>query len=97
MGRMGVMGLLLVAFCGCSYVRVYDKERRAGFSAAMPAWPWQDSSKVIDRVNVSAKTNSFTASVRGLNESEVTSTNSVNLVEAVTKGAIEGALKAVKP
>lgn len=86
-----------VVMTGCSYVRVYDKERRAGFSASMPAWPWQDSTRVIDRVNVSAKTNSFTASVRGLDESESTSTNAAAMIEAVSKGAIEGAVKALKP
>jgi hypothetical protein len=103
MGMMRVMrvmlglALLVGCFSGCAYVRVYDKEKQVGFSSMMPAWPWQDSTAVIDRVQFSAKTNTFTASVRGLNETEVTNTNSAALVQAVTQGAIEGALKALVP
>lgn len=86
----------LLGSCGCSAVRAYDKGRQAGFSAIMPAWPWQDSARVIERMNVSSKTNGFTASIRGLNDTEVTSTNAAALIESVSKGAIEGAISALK-
>lgn len=82
--------------CGCSVVKVYDKERKAGFTALVPAYPWQDSYRVIERMNVSSRSNGFTASIRGLNDTEVTSTNAAALIESVSKGAIEGALNALK-
>ncbi len=88
--------LLLLLADGCAYVRVYDKERQAGFSSMMPAWPWQDSTRVIDRMNLSAKTNGFTASIRGMTEQEVTSTNAVNFVESVVSSAVSAAIKAAK-
>lgn len=75
---------------GCAHVSV----TRDGFSAITPAWPWQDSTRVIDRLNVSTKTNAFTASVRGLNESEQTSSNAVLIIQAVTEAAIRAAAKA---
>jgi len=88
--------LLILPFLvqSCSYVSA----NRDGFRAYMPVYPWQDSTRLIERMSVSTGTNRFTASVRGLSETDVTSTNAVHLIEAVTKGAMEGAVKAlVKP
>ncbi len=77
---------------GCSYVTV----KREGFSAVMPAWPWQDSTRALERLNISSKTNSFTASVRGLNDSENTSTNTADLFKKGIEGAVQGAVSALK-
>lgn len=89
--------LALVLLCsGCAYVRVYDHNSHSGFSSMMPAYPWQDSTQIINRMNLSVKTNgAFTASIRDLNAAEVTSSNSVHLIEAASRGAIEGAIKAL--
>lgn len=81
------------ALCGCTYVRVYDNQRQAGFSSMMPAWPWQDSTRILDKMNVSAKTNSFTASVRGLADTETTSTNAVAGVAEIVSAAVRAAVK----
>ena len=86
-------GVALLLFTGCAYVRVYDEQRHAGFSSMMPSWPWQDSTRVLDRMNVSSKTNSFTASVRGLNDSETTSTNTVSAVAEIVSAAVRAAVK----
>lgn len=67
---------------------------RAGFTSVTPAWPWQDSSRVLDRMNLSAKTNSFTASLRGLAETENTSTNAAAIVQSVVSAAVSAAIGA---
>lgn len=95
--RLPLFAMALLLLPGCAYVRAYDHERQAGFSSMMPAWPWQDSMAIIEKMNISSGTNKFTASIRGLNEQEVTSTNAAAMIEAVSKGAIEGAIKALKP
>ena len=89
--------LLVLILPGCSFVSAYDKERGTGFRAVMPAWPWQDSARVVDRINVSSKTNSFTASIHGLNDTETTSTNAVNLLESAVGAAVGAAVRAVAP
>ncbi len=89
--------LVGVLMTGCAYVKVYDKERQSGFSSVMPAWPWQDSTAVIERMQISSKSNSFTASVRGLSEGENTSTNMVSLVNGAVGAAVSAAVKSVAP
>lgn len=89
--------LLSVGSVGCAYVKMYDNDRKAGFVSVVPAWPWQDSMRSLDRMNVSAKTNGFTASLRGLQDSETTSTNAVDLVGKVTEAAVSAAIRSVKP
>jgi hypothetical protein len=82
----------------CAFVRVYDKETGSGFSSVVPAWPWQDSSTIVGRMNLSVRTNgAFTASIRELNQDETTNTNMVNLIQAVAEGAVIGTMKALKP
>jgi len=95
------MRLLIVLFSvtlvsGCAYVRIHNRETGTGFSAVVPAYPWQDATASFSRMNISVKTNgSFTASIRDLSQEEITSTNATALIEAVSKGAIEGAVKAL--
>ena len=60
-GPLMLLGLVtasvLALGSGCAYVKVYDKERQSGFSSVMPAWPWQDSTAVIERMQISSKSN----------------------------------------
>lgn len=91
---MKLLFLALVCLvCGCSNIRVYDETRQAGFTATIPAWPWQDSTRVIERMNLSSKTNAFTASMRGLNETETTSTNATSIVTDIVGAAVRAAIK----
>ncbi len=83
-------------FTGCSTVRITDKDAGVTFTAIMPAWPWQNSQRVLERMNLSARTNgTFTASIRGLTESETTSTNFPSIIEAIVAGAVKGAVGAI--
>lgn len=78
---------------GCSTVKVYDDNRAVGFTATIPSWPWQDSTRVIDRMNLSARTNGFTASMRGLNEEQSTSTHATQLVTDIVAAVVRAAVK----
>ncbi len=89
------IALLVLLLCGCNTVSVNDPNSGVAFRATMMAWPWQDSSRIMERMNLSSKGSNFTASIRGLTESEVTSTNFQNLVEAVMAGAVRGAISAM--
>jgi hypothetical protein len=86
----------LLSVTGCAYVSVYDDQKQAGFKSVVPAWPWQDSTRVLDKMNVSSKTNAFTASVRGLSDSETTSTNTVDLVSKTVSAAVSAAVTSAK-
>jgi len=88
--------LAVLLLIGCARVRVYDDSKQAGFVATTPAWPWQDSTRVLDKLNLSSKTNSFTASVRGLSESESTSTNTTEFISAVVGAAVRAGISAAK-
>ncbi len=81
---------------GCAYVKAYDDQRQAGFKTVMPAWPWQDTTAVLDRMNVSSKSNSFTASVRGLSESDTISTNVADIAGKITGAAVSAIVGGVK-
>jgi hypothetical protein len=94
---VGVAVASLFLLGGCTSVKVYDDQRQAGFRAVMPAYPWQDSTAVLERLNISARSNTFTVSVRGFSESENTSTNAVNLVTGVVGAAVGAAIQAAKP
>jgi len=99
---MVLTGLLfLLLFTGCSVVRIANKTpagQETTFTAYVPGWPWQDSAQVLAKMNLSAKTNAFTASLRDLSESETTSTNAAALVNGIVNAAVSAAVKAtVKP
>ena len=84
---------LLLLLTGCNTARIADDNRGVVFSAKMVAWPWQDSQRTIDRLNLSARGTNFTTSLRGLSEQETTSTNLSSLVESVAAGVARGVTK----
>lgn len=90
------LALILLLTSSCAYIRLTNKETGTGFSAVLPAYPWQDATAAFSRMNISVKTNgAFTASIRDLSQSETTSTNAAAMIEAVSRGAVEGAVKAL--
>ncbi|MFO1487955.1 MAG: hypothetical protein U1F65_05720 [Verrucomicrobiota bacterium] len=100
-GALSVVAL--ICFCGviftpgCTAVKIYDPTTgQPAVSAVSPAWPWQDSFRSLKGLTVTAKTNNFAARVSGLDESQVTSTNAVDLVSKVTGAAVSAAVQAAK-
>jgi len=88
-------GLLAFSLTGCSFVRVSDPQTgHIVINAAVPAWPWQDSTRTIQGLTATSKTNNFAAKVSGLEESQTTSTNAVALIQAVVSAAVGAAIKA---
>lgn len=88
----------LPALAGCSMMRISNAAPNGStttVTAYVPAWPWQDSSKTIEKLTVSARakqdTNYFSASLKGLDETETTSTNAGSLIESVIGAAIRAA------
>lgn len=91
--------LATLALCsGCSVIRVSNDKvtgERTHVTCYVPAWPWQDSTKSIEKLTVYSRTNYFSSSLSGLDESQATSSNAVGLIQAVTAGAVSGAVRAV--
>lgn len=81
-----------LVLASCSSVTIEDQTRQVRFSAVMPAWPWQDSLRAVERVNLSARTNTTTFSIRGLTEQETGATNLPTLLEAVVTAAVRAAV-----
>jgi hypothetical protein len=79
---------------GCSRVTIQSES--AKFAAIMPAWPWQDSTRAIEKMNLSAKGTNFTASLSGLNDTETTSTNATRMLTDVVGAVVGAAVKAAK-
>lgn len=96
--RKGIAACLffaLVLFAsGCSYVRICDDQGRTLARASMPAWPWQDSTRAIERLNITKRGTNFTVSLKGLEDAEKASTNMVFFEGLGT--AIGTAVKAAK-
>ena len=86
---MKPLAFLSLFLCGCNTVSIHHQD--VTFSARVVAWPWQDSQRTIDRLNLAAKGTNFTASLRGLTESETTSTNFNALVQSVVGAAVRAA------
>jgi len=83
----------LLCLIGCmSTVSIEDRNRGVMFRASVPVMPWQDSLRVIDRMNMSAKGSNFTASLRGLTDSETISTNAVDFFERGISAAVRAAI-----
>ncbi len=92
MKHLSLLVLAALLCAGCEVVRVNER----GITAYAPAWPWQDSMRAIERVNLSNRTNNFTAAMRGMSDSETISTNAVDLVERVVGAAVKAAIAGVK-
>lgn len=91
---MKTISILFAALlCGCSTVSIHDRQRGISFTAIVPAWPWQDSAKTIDHLTLSARGTNFSASLRGISDSEVTNTNSAAMLGEVIGIAIRTAIR----
>jgi hypothetical protein len=97
-GAAALLLALLVLIPGCSVIRVSNDKvtgEATRVTCYVPAWPWQDSTKSIEKLTVYSRTNYFSSSLSGLDESQQTSSNAVGLIQAVTAGAVSGAVRAV--
>lgn len=91
--------LFLLLLAGCSSVRVESvaaNGTRTVASALVPAYPWQDAAQVIQRLNASATTNRSTLSLRDVNQSEITNTNTLNFFKEAIAAVVEAAIKSAK-
>jgi hypothetical protein len=85
---------------GCSLVTVHNVRPDGTKTIArlmVPAYPWQDSAKSLERLTVSSRTNYFQTSLRGYDEAESTSSNSAHLVESLGAAMMRGAVQVLKP
>lgn len=95
----------IITLSGCAVVSIHEPTSgKIAFRSWSPAWPWQDSTKVLQKAMVTQRDNSntnkypnFMGSLAGFNESETTSTNAVALIEGVVSSAVSAAIKSVKP
>ena len=88
--------LVLLILNGCAAISIHnvEGEKRTITRVYVPAWPWQDSQQIVDRMTIASKTNGiFNLSLRA-SENEQTNTN---LVGIVVGAAVSSAVKAVKP
>lgn len=93
--QTGFTVAVALAFTGCmSTVRIEDENRGVRFVASVPAWPWQNSMRLLDKMNLSARGTNFTASLRGLTETETTDTNTVRMIESIVGAAVGSAIRA---
>lgn len=94
--------LLWISLCllaGCSSVRVESTGPNGTHTVAkalVPAWPWQDSAQVVQRLNASAATNRSTISLRDVNQSEIANTNTLNFFKEAIAAVVETAIKSAK-
>jgi hypothetical protein len=82
-----LMIISLVLLCGCAAITVanVDGPKTTRTSIYVPAWPWQNSQQIVERFNLSSKTNAFTLSLK----SSQTETGDTNFWTGV--GVIVGA------
>jgi hypothetical protein len=94
--HLAAAALLALPLIGCSTVRIEDA-RGVRFVARVPAWPWQDSLRALERLNISTRTNGTTTiAIRGLNETEATGSNAVELVSRTAGAVVRAAIEAAK-
>ena len=84
-------------FTGCAMVNVASIKPNEKITArvVIPAWPWQDSRQVVDRLSLSVSTNRLTYGLRA-EQAETTSTNFANILEGVVGAAVKAAVTAAK-
>lgn len=88
----------LVTLSGCAVISIHDPStNKVAFRVWAPAWPWQDSTDAIKKLNISSRTNHFTASLANLDATQTTSSNAVALIESAVGAAVTAAVKAAKP
>lgn len=91
--------LFLLLLAGCSSVHIESvaaNGTRTIATATVPAWPWQDSAQVVQRLNASAATNRSTISMRDVTQSEITNTNTLNFFKEAIAAVVEAAIKSAK-
>lgn len=98
---VAIIGILLFLFAlinsGCSSVTVTNTRPDGSivkFSATLPAYPWSDVNKSLDKLNLSAATNKTTLSIRGLTEETTGATNFISVIGAVAQGVAQGVMSA---
>ncbi len=90
-----IVAAALVLGCGCNSLNLTTPDG-SKVTGHIVAWPWQDSSAALQKVFVTHKTNASSISVAGLTQEQVTSTNAVQLIQAITEAAVAGAVKGAK-
>ena len=93
-GPMLVIWFLLVAGVACTAgcaSAVVTAPNGASISARVPAWPWQDSSQVVSRAAIRISATNTVASLSGLDQSQVTNTNTLQFLAGVVNAAISAA------
>ena len=88
--------LLSVISSGCAFVRISDPQGHTVINAAVPAWPWQDSTRTISGITIASRTNNFTARMTGFEDSQVTSTNAATITENLVGAVVRAAVSAAK-
>ena len=84
-------------FSGCAFVKINDPQTgKPIVNAAVPAWPWQDSARTIAGISVTSRTNYTRATMTGLDDSQTTTSNAVNLVQSVVGAAVGAAINSAK-
>ena len=89
---MGVVALALLT--GCTVTRM--KTDNARVTSYTVAWPWVDTTKALEKANLTSQTNKSTINLSGFAESERGNTNTLQTLEAVVGAAIGAAVKAAK-
>lgn len=92
---MKILILLIgcLACASCSVIRLSNEQTQSRFSAIVPAWPWQDSATIISKMQMVAKTNTFEGSLSDLTQQQKTSTNTIDLIQAIVSSAVKAATK----
>lgn len=89
MTKQLILAIFCVLACSCSSVRIETPEGHV--LARMPAWPWQDSTRIIERLGVTTKTNGATSiTLRGLQDGQNGATNLPAIFKAMAEGAALG-------
>ena len=92
--------LLLIPFLfeGCAAINVSNVEgtRQTHTSIYVPAWPWQNSQQIVDRFQLTARTNTFSLGLKS-SQTETGDTNFWTGFNGVVGAAVGAAVKAAKP
>jgi hypothetical protein len=90
--------LCALLFCGCNTIHVSntDGTKTTDTRIQLPAWPWQNSTTIVDKFNLSSRTNTFTLSLKS-SQTETGDTNFWSGLNGVVGSAVGAAVKAAKP
>lgn len=93
---IGILAIVAMIFLnGCTYTTLSDPATGRAVARVVAPWaPWQDTSQALSKLTVTSRTNAFTASLNGYGAQETTSSNAVQLIQAIAAGAVQGAVAA---